>query len=117
MQILLQRVSELCKKNKLSYNALERATGLTINSICKWGNSTPSGDKILKVAQYFSVSIDYLLGNTDNPESHRNVIRYDTQSFVMDLEDLKQNVIAQIEQKIAANVQKEKTCNNTEATK
>lgn len=73
MQILLDRINELCQaRGGMSLNALERATGLSINSICKWGESTPSGDKILKVAIYFDVSVDYLLGYTDNAKSHKN---------------------------------------------
>ena len=32
----------------------------------------PSGDKILRVAEFLDVSTDYLLGRTDNPQSHQN---------------------------------------------
>lgn len=30
--------------------------------------SMPSADKLAKIAEYFNVSVDYLLGRTDNPE-------------------------------------------------
>ena len=33
--------------------------------------SSPSVDKIYKIADYFDVSVDYLLGRTDNPDSHK----------------------------------------------
>lgn len=32
----------------------------------KWSNSTPSGDKLSKVADYFNVTTDYLLGRDNN---------------------------------------------------
>lgn len=41
---------------------LEDETGLTRSSITKWQNSYASWDKLLKVADYFEVSIDSLLG-------------------------------------------------------
>ena len=37
-----------------------------------WDNHPPAVDKVAKVARYFDVSVDYLIGNTDNPQSHKN---------------------------------------------
>lgn len=34
-------------------------------------NSMPSGDKLGKIADYLDCSVDYLLGRTDNPNSHK----------------------------------------------
>ena len=31
----------------------------------------PNGEILLKIADYFNVSIDYLMGRTDNPDSHK----------------------------------------------
>lgn len=75
MEILLERINLLRLQPDgtcLSFKTIEIATGLSKNSIHNWGESTPSGDKIKKVANYFDVSVDYLVGNTDNPHSHKN---------------------------------------------
>ena len=33
--------------------------------------SEPSADKIEKIADYFNVSVDYILGRTNNPEINK----------------------------------------------
>ena len=34
--------------------------------------SYPSCDKLSRIADYLDVSVDYLLGRTDNPNSHKS---------------------------------------------
>ena len=62
---LLERIKELCEESGRSLDELESALGL--NSLATWGKSVPAIDKVEKVADYFNVSVDYLLGRTDNP--------------------------------------------------
>ena len=95
MNLLLQRVAELCKLRGLSYNALEDAAGLTRNSVNKWGTSMPSGDRILKVALFFDVSIDYLFGRTDNPKSHKSIPYNNFVASVTAMQQIKEAVQAQ----------------------
>lgn len=64
--ILYMRIKELCKKTDITIAELERTLGFGNSSIKKWENtSSPSVDKIDKIAEYFNVSIDYLLGRSD----------------------------------------------------
>lgn len=64
--ILYMRIKELCKKTDITIAELERTLGFGNSSIKKWENtSSPSVDKIVKIAEYFNVSIDYLLGRSD----------------------------------------------------
>ena len=37
----------------------------------EYGTNEPSAIKLIKIAEYFNVSIDYLVGRTDNPEVNR----------------------------------------------
>ena len=62
---LVQRIKLLSDEKKMSFAELERKLGFANSSIRKWGERTPGIDKIQKVADYFDVSTDYLLGRTE----------------------------------------------------
>lgn len=70
MPIVMLRVIYLCQKHNVTIYALEKATNLSAGSIKHWDKSPPSCDRLMRVAQYFGVSVDFLLGLTDNPKSH-----------------------------------------------
>lgn len=61
----LERVKELCKSRGITVKRLEEELEIPNNTIYQWKRITPSLDKIQKVADFFGVSIDYLLGRTD----------------------------------------------------
>ncbi len=61
------------KEGKISLNALEKVLGFGKSTIASWEKKQPSADKLQKVADYFSVSTDYLLGRTDNPSPNGEV--------------------------------------------
>lgn len=72
---LYLRIKELCSRKNITISKLESELGFGNSSIKKWEkSSSPSIDKILKVAKYFDVSIDYLLGRTDIEGSISEVI-------------------------------------------
>ena len=59
---ILGRIGELRKQHeKLSIHKLEQECGLTRGSMAKWDDHAPSPDKVKKVADYFNVSVEYLL--------------------------------------------------------
>lgn len=53
----------LCRNKGITLMGLERELGLSTSTVRRWDTMRPSADKVLKVAQYFHVSTDYLLGN------------------------------------------------------
>jgi len=61
------RLKLLCDNHGISVNDLEDRIGIGKNSLYSWKKNTPKGTNLLKVADYFNVSTDYLLGRTDNP--------------------------------------------------
>lgn len=62
------RVKKLADKQKISILELEMKLGFGKNSLYRWKNSAPASDKLQKVADYFGVSTDYLLGRSDSPK-------------------------------------------------
>jgi len=64
----LERVKELCKNRGITVKRLEEELEIPHNTIYQWKRITPSLDKIEKVADFFKVSVDYLLGRTDIKE-------------------------------------------------
>ncbi|MGM0256098.1 hypothetical protein IGK67_000776 [Enterococcus sp. AZ093] len=64
---LYERVYELSKKQGISVFDLADRLDLSRNSIYSWKKSSPKAETLQKVADYFDVSVDYLLGRTDTP--------------------------------------------------
>ena len=62
---LKERIKSLCKDNGISMNKLEEVLGFGKGYISKLNSSTPNTAKIKKIADYFGVSITYLLDGED----------------------------------------------------
>lgn len=59
---------DLCKKNNTTPAKVAKDLGLSNATTTKWKKgATPQGKTLAKVADYFDVSTDYLLGKTDVP--------------------------------------------------
>lgn len=62
--MLGSRLKELRKENKVTQSALAEELGVTQQAVGKWetGRSSPDPDTLLRLAEYFGVSTDSLLG-------------------------------------------------------
>ena len=68
VSILYSRIIELCEQHEITITRLEKECGFSNATIKKWKDtSTPGIDKVQRIARYFGVSTDYLLGITDIP--------------------------------------------------
>ena len=66
-----ERIKALCKDNGISMNKLEETLGFGKGYISKLGSSTHNATKIKKIADYFNVSVDYLMtGNEVENEKY-----------------------------------------------
>lgn len=67
------RLKELRKTNNLTLEQLGKNIGSTKATMSNYetGQKKPSLDMVIKLADYFQVSIDYLVGRTDDPTFHR----------------------------------------------
>lgn len=64
------RLKELRKNRKISQIKLAMDLNLSQNSISRYetGEREADYDTLVAIADYFNVSVDYLLGRTDNPK-------------------------------------------------
>lgn len=56
-----ERIEDLRKKNSISQGALEKKLGFSNGSISKWKHSMPTPERLKKLADYFHVTVDYLV--------------------------------------------------------
>ena len=67
-EILINRSGMLCEQSGITKVKLFSLCGLNKNIVNNLKNgSVPSVDKIAVIADYFNVSVDYLLGRTNEP--------------------------------------------------
>ena len=69
----MKRLKELRKKNNISQLKLSMDLTLNQNCISRYENGEREADykTLIAIADYFNVSIDYLLERTDNPKLNR----------------------------------------------
>lgn len=70
---MLFRLKELRKQRGLSQLRLAMALNMAQNTISRYENEIREADykTLILFAEYFDVSIDYLLGRTENPRVNR----------------------------------------------
>lgn len=67
MKIFAERLLELRKEKGLSQAALAKKLGVSYAVVCYWetDRSEPTAPNLVKIADYFDVSVDFLLGRTE----------------------------------------------------
>ena len=70
---LSKRLKLLRESKSLTQKQLAKILGVTEVSIQRfeYGTSRPNLDKIAFLADYFDVSLDYLVGRSDNPKINK----------------------------------------------
>lgn len=64
MNIFPERLRELRQKRGISQNVLSGLCGFTASTINRYeaGKVEPTASRLIKIADFFCVSVDYLLG-------------------------------------------------------
>ena len=67
MKILANRLTELRKERGLSQATVAKDLNVSLGIVCYWetNKSDPSATNVAKIARYFNVTSDYLLGLSD----------------------------------------------------
>ena len=78
---IVQRMRDLADEKGTSLAQVERALDFGNGTLARWDKTSPSVDKVDRVAKHFNVSLDYLLGKTDRKEC------YDPNMYLTDKEE------------------------------
>lgn len=87
---LKERIKLLCREHGVSMNKLEEDLGFGKGYISKLGTSKPNANKLKQIADYFHVSLDFLLSdNKDTSESTSGLSAADERDIAKDMENIR----------------------------
>ncbi|KST90755.1 Transcriptional regulator [Lactococcus lactis subsp. lactis] len=67
---IFERIKELADKQGKSLQKVSEELGFSSNYLYQLKRQTPAADKLIKLSKYFNVSVDYLLGLTQDNTVH-----------------------------------------------
>ena len=69
----IMRLKELRERKNMTQTRLAMDLSLSQNSVSRYENGAHEADyaTLIRIADYFNVSLDYLLERTDNPKINR----------------------------------------------
>lgn len=98
---LISRIKDLADKKHVTFAEIERTVGISNGQIRRWDTSSPKVENIQKVADYFSVSTDYLLGRSDSPTIDASEKELSSQiMFRMETDDLTKHEIDELKDEV-----------------
>ena len=69
---IYERIESLRKSKGLSQGKLEKQLGFSNGSISKWKNSTPKVERLQKLAEFFGVSVEYLMTGKEDEQKEKD---------------------------------------------
>lgn len=83
---IYERIESLRKSKGLSQGKLEKQLGFSNGSISKWKNSTPKVERLQKLADFFGVSVEYLMTGKEDKQKGKD----NTDDLKQKFEELKE---------------------------
>lgn len=93
----MSRIKNLCDEKKVTFAEVERKIGISNGQIRRWDSVSPKSETLSKVANYFEVSTDYLLGRTDK-KRYYDLTNKDESDIEKQLENIINNVSSDLGQ-------------------
>jgi len=93
--MIKERIFKLISESGKSERSIALEIGLNITAFSNWkrlDNATPSAEAILKIADYFGVSADYLLGRTNDSSPPVNLIKTRDNSGIINTGNINGNI-------------------------
>lgn len=85
-----ERIESLRKERKISQGNLEKELGFSNGSISKWKTSMPKPERLQKIADYFGVTVDYLMTGNEKEGGEKYYINDETASIAQEIFDNKE---------------------------
>ena len=85
---LKNRIKNLAEKRNMTLKSLEVELGFGNGTIAKWDKNIPNADKLNTVAEFFNVSMEYLLKGIDQD----GLSEADNRDIAKDLNNLKEKL-------------------------
>lgn len=81
-----QRLHYLRKQKKLTQKKVSQDLGIARSTYSGYENDTryPDYDTLIKIADYFNVSVDYLLGRAEATKDSKNINKHETIDQIVD---------------------------------
>lgn len=70
-ELLSRNIKIKCSEKQISVAQLEKILGFSTGAIGKWGQSAPSIEKVIAVAEFFQISLDELCGIKSSKEEKK----------------------------------------------
>ena len=78
---LLDRVKQLCISKNISQSKLETEIGISRGASYKWKSSSPSMEILKKLADYFNVSVEYLITGEEKEDGETYYLNEETKEI------------------------------------
>ncbi|MBQ8944414.1 MAG: helix-turn-helix transcriptional regulator [Clostridia bacterium] len=90
---MIKNLKLLRNEHKISQQKLAEAVGVSQQSINKYENQSvePEIAVLIKIADYFSVSVDYLIGRTSSPDFNVSSLTKDEKMLLSSYKHLNKN--------------------------
>ena len=85
-----ERIESLRKERKISQGNLEKELEFSNGSISKWKTSMPKPERLQKIADYFGVTVDYLMTGNESDGKERYYTNDETASIAQEIFDNKE---------------------------
>ena len=80
-----ERIETLRKQRNISQGNLEKELGFSNGSISKWKNSSPTPEPLKKLADYFNVSVEYLLTGKEKEGGEEYYLNEETKEIAQEI--------------------------------
>lgn len=89
-QFMYENFEQLLQKNGITSYKVSKETGVTQTALSNWksGRSTPTTKTLQKLADYFGVTIDYLLAGNENIADNKELSKKDMRDISNDIESI-----------------------------
>jgi transcriptional regulator with XRE-family HTH domain len=83
----VEKIKTLCDEHGETFASLERKMDFGNGTIRRWATTPPSADRLAKVADFFNVSLDYLMGREACAVNNSDQLESVYFSFAKDAQD------------------------------